>query len=70
MQFRFIGDPRHNGDGPDPMRVFGYVFPKGEPVEVSDPHAIRKLSANNHFEALYPAPVERKRRGRKPSKSA
>lgn len=55
MRFRFIGDA--NGDGPDSVKLFGLFFTKGEPVEVSDPHAVAKLQGNSHFEAV---------RGRKP----
>jgi len=55
MRFRFIGDA--NGDGPDSVKLFGLSFTKGEPVEVSDPHAVAKLQGNSHFEAV---------RGRKP----
>jgi len=51
MKFRFIGNP----NGKDLRRditAFGYVFDNGEVVEVTDEHAIGKLSNNNHFEAV------------------
>jgi hypothetical protein len=57
MKFRFIGDPRQNGDGPLAIRMYGLVFVKdGDPVEVSDPGQAAKLAGNGHFEA--PAPAE------------
>ena len=48
MDFVFIGDS--SGHGPVELRMFGYVFPKGEPVSVVDENVIAKLSQNGHFE--------------------
>lgn len=48
-KFKFIGDPRHGGDGPAFVKLFGVVFPKGEEVVVRDDAAVVKLSTNNHF---------------------
>lgn len=53
MKFRFIGDPTE----PEKLRatsivVFGYKFTDGEPVEVTDPFVIRKLSNHNEFEMV------------------
>ena len=65
MRFAYIGD--HKG-----MVAFGLPFPVGVAVEVTDPHAIAKLSGNSHWikcdtepgqEPEQPAP---KRRGRPP----
>jgi len=44
--FEFIGTP---GDGRDGVTAFGYVFPMGEIVEVTDAFVVSKLSANGHF---------------------
>lgn len=75
--FRFVGDPRHDGHGPDNVSVLGHTFVKnGEPTEVSDETAIRKLRGNSHFAELRkvaalepeaePEPeIERARPGRK-----
>ena len=56
--------------GEEGTEVFGLRFPFNVPVEVSDPHAIRKLSNNRFFtevvdgaEIVAPEP---KRRGRPP----
>lgn len=64
MFFSYIGE----GEETD---AFGLVFPRGVPVEVTDAHAIRKLSNNAQFVAVFDgvevveAP-EPKRRGRPP----
>ena len=65
-KFAFIGDEQES-------RGFGLVFPRGVAVEVTDSHAIRKLTNNQFFsqvfdgvevlDAIEPAP---KRRGRPP----
>ena len=57
-RFRYIGDPRHDGDGPEIFEMFGYTFVKGGVGVVVEGEAARKLAANNHFEAV--------KRGRKP----
>jgi hypothetical protein len=49
-RFRFIGDPRHDGDGPDVLRAHGYAFPKGEAVEVTDEAVAARLAKSSHFE--------------------
>lgn len=41
------------GDEPS-VYVFGLSFPKGEPVEVTDAHALKKLANHPHF---MPAPT-------------
>lgn len=65
MFFAYIGEGKEAG-------AFGLLFPNGEPVEVLDEHAIRKLSNNPQFVAVFdgvqvlePA-AEVKRRGRPP----
>lgn len=45
MKFRYIGDS-------DKMQVFGYDFRDGATPEVTNPHALQKLSGNQFFEAL------------------
>ncbi len=54
-------------------RVFGLAFPAGEPVEVTDAHAVQKLRGNRDFievfdgvEIVMPEHAEPKRRGRTP----
>lgn len=64
MQFAFIGDEPENV-------AFGLRFPRGVAVEVTDAHAVRKLTNNRFFAAVFDgvevlAPVEPKRRGRPP----
>jgi hypothetical protein len=45
MRFRYIGDSTE-------MIAFGYDFRNGATPEVTDPHALRKLSGNQFFEAV------------------
>lgn len=68
MRFRYLGDK-------DDMTAFGYDFRDGTTPDVTDAHAIAKLSGNNHFEAVEEeetgatdAPVKRK--GGRPRKDA
>ena len=63
-KFAFIGDEQET-------QGFGLVFPRGVPVEVTDPHAVQKLSRNQFYteviegvEVLGEDPP--KRRGRPP----
>lgn len=55
--FTYIGE-KNLRVGPDGEHVEiiprfrGYEFPKGKPVEVTDPVAIAKLSANPDFEEV------------------
>ncbi len=44
----FVGDAR--GHGPVVMRAYGCLMPKGEPVEVTDEHALAKFRGNSHYE--------------------
>lgn len=46
---RYIGDPRHGGQGPDAVNSCNYSFVKGEWREI-DAAAAERLSKNNHFE--------------------
>lgn len=64
MQFAFIGDEPENV-------AFGLRFPRGVAVDVTDEHAVRKLTNNRFFAAVFDGvevlePVEPKRRGRPP----
>ena len=53
MLFKFIGDPRNKGDGPDVLRMYGHRFDKnGDPVDVTDPVFIGKLEGNRHFKKV------------------
>ncbi len=72
--FIFLGAPPNVTE----TVAFGVGFRVGEPVEITDAHAVRKLRGNAHFlemEAATPAPVVGtenailpvvKRRGRPP----
>lgn len=65
MKFTFIGEEQENV-------AFGLRFPRGVGVEVTDAHAVRKLTNNRFFAAVFDGvevlePVEEpKRRGRPP----
>jgi hypothetical protein len=64
MKFRFIGDPRNNGSGPDAFVKFDLAFSRDEWTEVDDPSVIRKLLGSDHYEAeTYGEMIEPKRRG-------
>jgi len=45
MKFRYLGDKKD-------MKAFGYDFSKGATPDVTDENAIKRLSGNNHFEAV------------------
>lgn len=45
----YIGDPANKGDGPDVLESWGFMFPKGEAVEVPESLAAR-LSKSAHFQ--------------------
>lgn len=58
MKFQYIGDGKQS---PENIRTFGHDFVlKGEPVEVLDPHAIKKLMGCATFvhEPVLASPVE------------
>lgn len=44
--FSYIGDH-------DSTTLWGITFPRGVAVSVSDAHALRKLSGNNHFAEVF-----------------
>lgn len=48
MKFMFVGNPTRRDDA-NSVTVFGITFPIRVPVEVTNPVAIAKLSANHHF---------------------
>lgn len=50
MKFRFIGDPRNGGSGPDILEKFDHVFTRSDWTEVTDEFVIRKLLGSDHFE--------------------
>jgi hypothetical protein len=52
MKFRFIGDPNHNGSGPDILEKFDHVFTRSDWTDVEDKEAIRKLLGHSHFESF------------------
>jgi len=64
-KFAFIGEEEET-------QGFGLVFPRGVGVEVTDPHAIRKLSNNQFFAQVFDGvqvvgeDKPAKRRGRPP----
>jgi hypothetical protein len=66
MQFAYQGDHEETA-------VFGLLFPRGAPVEVTDERAARKLSNNRDFaqvvDGVEVMPAEPKRRGRPPKAS-
>ena len=47
--FRFTGDPRHGGEGPEAITLFGLTFGRAAATEVTDAAVVRKLAANPHF---------------------
>lgn len=47
----FTGDPRAPGRDPADCKLFGYVFPFGEPVEVEDKTIAERLARHSHFTA-------------------
>jgi hypothetical protein len=56
-KFRFVGDPRHGGDGPHVIEVMGVAIGRNEFVPVPDDVAA-KLATNNHFERFIEGAVE------------
>lgn len=50
-KYKFVGDPRHGGDGPDVISMLGMTFVKDEAVEVGNKDIAAKLAANSHFVA-------------------
>lgn len=46
MLVKFIGVP---GEEHEAISMYGYHFPKGEAVDVTDPEAIRRLARHPHF---------------------
>lgn len=64
MKFMYVGEGT--------TEAFGIVFNAGEPVEVTDEYAIRKLKAHHlftHDETPAPVEPEKPRRGRKPKET-
>jgi hypothetical protein len=51
MRFRFVGDPRNNGDGPEEFEKFEHSFSRDKWTEVDDQFVIGKLINSRHFEA-------------------
>jgi hypothetical protein len=47
---RFIGDPRHDGDGPASIEMWGHTFVKGVWTELTSELAERKARGSDHFE--------------------
>lgn len=57
--YKYVGDPRHNGHGPEVLNLYGHRFVKGEPVKIDDVviGAVKvskakieaKLAGNSHF---------------------
>lgn len=49
MKAQFIGDPRHNGDGPAVLRLHGVDFPKDQWVDPIPASLEAKLPGHSHF---------------------
>jgi hypothetical protein len=47
--FRFIGDPRHGGEGADDIMLLGHRFSREHATVVADARVIAKLAGNSHF---------------------
>ena len=52
VMFKYIGDPDHDGEGPDTIEAYGCQFVPGEPTDVTEDFAIKKLDGNSHFERV------------------
>lgn len=50
MKAKYVGDPRHDGDGPKSVTLHGVTFPKNEWVGDLPPALEAKLPNNSHFE--------------------
>lgn len=50
MRAKFIGDPRHDGHGPNVISFHGVDFPKGVWVDEIPEALFGKLTENSHFE--------------------
>lgn len=48
-KFRFIGDPRANGHGPEEQELFGVVFSRSDWTEV-DGEVAEKAARHSHLE--------------------
>lgn len=55
---RFIGDPRHGGDGPASVTMWGHTFAKGVWTELTTETAIQRARGNDHFEVSDEAVAE------------
>jgi len=58
MKFRFIGDPRFDGEGPAKLTLKGITFDRLSFVDVDDADLARRLATNTHFERDPDEPVE------------
>lgn len=48
-KFRFVGDPRANGHGPEEQELFGVVFSRSDWTEV-DGEVAEKAARHSHLE--------------------
>lgn len=55
---RFIGDPRHGGDGPASVTMWGHTFAKGAWTELTSEVAVQRARGNDHFEVSDEAVAE------------
>lgn len=55
---RFIGDPRHDGDGPASIVMWGHTFVKGVWTELAIPIEQTRIRNNDHFEVSETAKAE------------
>ena len=55
--YKYVGDPRLDGDGPRSITLYGLTFIKGgEAITVKDKAVAGKLSNNSHFQAVKRGP--------------
>lgn len=69
MKIIWLGEDELHGGGAGPSFTTAYggiKFPKGEPVEVSDPDSIRRAQGNPQFKVGDDNEHEPPRRGRPP----
>lgn len=65
MKLIFVGDPS-GASNPDVCHMYGYEFPIGKPVDVSNELIAAKLARNSHFELDGGQATQKRRRRSKP----
>lgn len=46
---KYVGDQSRKGEGPEIVRCYGKVWPKGSAVKCDDPGIVAKAEGNSHF---------------------